>query len=208
MTLAWWRKSWSTTMTKFRRVRHSIIRSFGTSHIRQLYLIRMCITSASAQSCFFLPCDCASCGLCSREADQWQSFSSSLGFMWNFYPPNVSKWVCLKIVYPYTQWLMIIIYNWGYTPCSDIPKCSFVRYVPIFCGIATSRLAKVACLAARLEEILELSLTIFYVRGHGSWVKTSTWVRILGSIRAIDWGLLIINIAIADNWHLIVCPGV
>ena len=37
-------------------------------------------------------------------------------------------WVCLKIVYPYTQWLMIIIpllngYNWGYTPFSDIPIC-------------------------------------------------------------------------------------
>ena len=35
-------------------------------------------------------------------------------------------WVCLKIVYPYTQWLMIIIpflngYNWGYTPFPDIP---------------------------------------------------------------------------------------
>ena len=37
-------------------------------------------------------------------------------------------WVCLKIVYPYTQWLMIIIpflngYNWRYTPFSDIPMC-------------------------------------------------------------------------------------
>ena len=35
-------------------------------------------------------------------------------------------WVCLKIVYPYTQWLMIIIptkwlFHWGYTPFSDIP---------------------------------------------------------------------------------------
>ena len=34
--------------------------------------------------------------------------------------------VCLKIVYPYTQWLMIIIpttwlFHWGYTPFSDIP---------------------------------------------------------------------------------------
>ena len=41
---------------------------------------------------------------------------------------NHSKpiWVCLKIVYPYTQWLMIIIptkwlFHWGYTPFSDIP---------------------------------------------------------------------------------------
>ena len=37
-----------------------------------------------------------------------------------------SCWVCLKIVYPYTQWLMIIIptkwlFHWGYTPFSDIP---------------------------------------------------------------------------------------
>ena len=35
-------------------------------------------------------------------------------------------WVCLKIVYPYTQWLMIIIptkwlFHWEYTPFSDIP---------------------------------------------------------------------------------------
>ena len=35
-------------------------------------------------------------------------------------------WVCLKMVYPYTQWLMIIIptkwlFHWGYTPFSDIP---------------------------------------------------------------------------------------
>ena len=34
--------------------------------------------------------------------------------------------VCLKIVYPYTQWLMIIIpikwlFHWEYTPFSDIP---------------------------------------------------------------------------------------
>ena len=35
-------------------------------------------------------------------------------------------WVCLKIVYPYTQWLMIIIptkwlFHWRYIPFSDIP---------------------------------------------------------------------------------------
>ena len=35
-------------------------------------------------------------------------------------------WVCLKIVHPYTQWLMIIIptkwlFHWEYTPFSDIP---------------------------------------------------------------------------------------
>ena len=43
--------------------------------------------------------------------------------------PVITKkniWVCLKIVYPYTQWLMIIIpikwlFHWGYTPFSDIP---------------------------------------------------------------------------------------
>ena len=39
-----------------------------------------------------------------------------------------SIWVCLKIVYPYTQWLMIIIptkwlFHWGYTPFSDKPIC-------------------------------------------------------------------------------------
>ena len=33
-----------------------------------------------------------------------------------------------NVVYPYTQWLMIIIptkwlFHWGYTPFSDIPKC-------------------------------------------------------------------------------------
>ena len=36
------------------------------------------------------------------------------------------KWVCLKIVYPYTQWFcwslsLLNGYNWGYTPFSDIP---------------------------------------------------------------------------------------
>jgi hypothetical protein len=35
-------------------------------------------------------------------------------------------WVCLKIVYPYTQWFVWSLsllngYNWGYTPFSDIP---------------------------------------------------------------------------------------
>ena len=44
--------------------------------------------------------------------------------------PNILSylviWVCLKIVYPYTQWLVIIIptkwlFHWGYTPFSDIP---------------------------------------------------------------------------------------
>ena len=43
---------------------------------------------------------------------------------------NVVIRVCLKIVYPYTQWLMIIIptkwlFFWGYTPFSDIPIRSF-----------------------------------------------------------------------------------
>ena len=38
----------------------------------------------------------------------------------------IQTWVCLKIAYPYTQWLMIIIpakwlFHWGYTPFSDIP---------------------------------------------------------------------------------------
>ena len=40
---------------------------------------------------------------------------------------TATKWVCLKIVYPYTQgfcwWLSLLNgYNWGYTPFSDIPK--------------------------------------------------------------------------------------
>ena len=42
------------------------------------------------------------------------------------WPKILSIWVCLKIVYPYTQWLMIIIptkwlFHWGYTPFSDKP---------------------------------------------------------------------------------------
>ena len=41
------------------------------------------------------------------------------------------KWVCLKIVYPYTQWLMIIIpikwlFHWGYTLFSDKPKWTWI----------------------------------------------------------------------------------
>ena len=41
--------------------------------------------------------------------------------------PRSWKWVCLKIVYPYTQWFcwslsLLNGYNWGYTPFSDIPK--------------------------------------------------------------------------------------
>ena len=49
-------------------------------------------------------------------------------------------WVCLKIVYPYTQWLMIIIptkwlFHWGYTPFSDIPiskmACSKVHSISV-----------------------------------------------------------------------------
>ena len=39
---------------------------------------------------------------------------------------GIAMGVCLKIVYPYTQWLMTIIptkwlFHWGYTPFSDIP---------------------------------------------------------------------------------------
>ena len=44
-------------------------------------------------------------------------------FLW-ILQKHINIWVCLKIVYHYTQWLMIIIptkwYNWGYTPFSDI----------------------------------------------------------------------------------------
>jgi hypothetical protein len=41
-------------------------------------------------------------------------------------------WVCLKIVYPYTQWWMIIIptkwrFHWGYTSFSDIPMWFMVK---------------------------------------------------------------------------------
>jgi hypothetical protein len=43
------------------------------------------------------------------------------------YPSSDGIWVCLKIVYPYTQWLMTIIpikrlFVWEYTQFSDIPK--------------------------------------------------------------------------------------
>ena len=92
MTLAWWRMSWSTTMTIFRRVLHSIIRSFGTSYQTAVPYSHVHHFCFCPELLFFLPCDCASC-----EADQWQSFSSSLGFMWNFYPPNVSKCVQMFI---------------------------------------------------------------------------------------------------------------
>ena len=62
------------------------------------------------------------------------------GWYWSRYPDApglfgaegevVSMWVCLKIVYPYTQWLMIIIptkllFHWEYTLFSDIP-CGFL----------------------------------------------------------------------------------
>ena len=41
-------------------------------------------------------------------------------------------WVCLKIVYPYTQWFcwslsLLNGYNWGYTPFSDIPI--YIMYI-------------------------------------------------------------------------------
>ena len=47
---------------------------------------------------------------------------------WHFLSLNLL--VCLKIVCPYTQWLMVIIptkwlFHWGYTPFSDIPICWF-----------------------------------------------------------------------------------
>ena len=42
-------------------------------------------------------------------------------------PWSKSQWVCLKIVYPYTQWFcwslsLLNGYNWGYTLFSDKPK--------------------------------------------------------------------------------------
>ena len=42
-------------------------------------------------------------------------------------------WVCLKIVYPYTQWFcwslsLLNGYNWGYTPFSDIPISMNIIY--------------------------------------------------------------------------------
>ena len=41
-------------------------------------------------------------------------------------PTFPTIWVCLKIVYPYTQWFcwslsLLNGHNWGYTPFSDIP---------------------------------------------------------------------------------------
>ena len=44
-----------------------------------------------------------------------------------FVKNQFDKWVCLKIVYPYTQWFcwslsLLNGYNWGYTSFSDIPK--------------------------------------------------------------------------------------
>ena len=51
-------------------------------------------------------------------------------------PPTSISWVCLKIVYPYTQWFcwslsLLNGYNWGYTPFSDIPSCMLSHYYPI-----------------------------------------------------------------------------
>ena len=52
----------------------------------------------------------------------WEWFQMSKQQIWTY----ETIWVCLKIMYPYTQWLMIIIptkwlFHWGYTPFSDIP---------------------------------------------------------------------------------------
>ena len=55
----------------------------------------------------------------------WQEMVENVeNFEWIFH--RFFIWICLKIVYPYTQWLMIIIptkwlFHWGYTPFSDIP---------------------------------------------------------------------------------------
>ena len=52
----------------------------------------------------------------------------------------VCIWVCLKIVYPYTQWFcwslsLLNGYNWGYTPFSDIPIWSFLgNFIVPFLG--------------------------------------------------------------------------
>ena len=45
---------------------------------------------------------------------------------------NRSIWICLKIVYPYTQWLMIIIpikwlFRWEYTLFSDKPMLQYIE---------------------------------------------------------------------------------
>jgi hypothetical protein len=47
--------------------------------------------------------------------------------------PDYFIWVCLKIVYPYTQWFcwslsLLNGYNWGYTPFSDIPMLLLVNH--------------------------------------------------------------------------------
>ena len=61
---------------------------------------------------------------------------------WRIVPPT-QKWVCLKIVYPYTQWFcwslpLLNGYHWGYTPFSDIPKwiLFFQDAPPHSCGAA------------------------------------------------------------------------
>jgi hypothetical protein len=46
-------------------------------------------------------------------------------------------WVCLKIVYPYTQWFcwslsLLNGYNWWYTPFSDITTWLYHGYTQIF----------------------------------------------------------------------------
>ena len=66
---------------------------------------------------------------------------------------RASMWVCLKIVYPYTQWLMIIIptkwrFHWGYTPFSDRP---------MLCGHQSLDGNRIWCLVTPAAEFSRVS---------------------------------------------------
>ena len=89
------------------------------------------------------------------------------------------NWVCLKIVYPYTQWLMIIIptkwlFHCGYTPFLDKPNSSMLMqfllsrtYIPAVCqtqaGICGSRLDHVwHCDLLRSSPMVPLLQRLFF----------------------------------------------
>ena len=81
--------------------------------------------------CYKCQCCCVNCkSHLKSHMSHGQQIDSHLATssekLWGAARKLLLMWVCLKIVYPYTQWLMIIIptkwlFHWGYTPFSDIP---------------------------------------------------------------------------------------
>ena len=65
----------------------------------------------------------------------WAKEVLGLRGSWAITIPLLWMWVCLKIVYPYTQWFcwslsLLNGYNWGYTSFSDIPMWHNVTRCP------------------------------------------------------------------------------